>query len=208
MIKEFGMTKRTLIINGSPRPHGNTARLVEEMKKTLQGDVVEISAYRSKIAPCVDCRGCSTTARCVVRDDMDIIYADDFDNVVVASPVYFGTMPGPMLSLLSRFQPQHAAMFFLDIDRNISPKKAGLIMTAGSRKNEASALHHVRCLFNMVNARGYQGYEVISNNTDEVPADQDEAALAAARRLGEYLNEDWPEDADLRDLWDIKRGRA
>lgn len=202
------MAKRTLIINGSPRPRGNTAALVAEMKKTLQGEVVEISAYRNKIAPCVDCRSCSATAKCVVRDDMDIIYADDFDNVVVATPIYFGTMPGPMLSLLSRFQPQHAAMFFLDIDRNISPKKAGLILTAGSRKNESNALHHIRCLFNMVNARGYQGYEVISNNTDEVPADQDEEALAAARRLGEYLNEDWPEDADLRDLWDIKRGRA
>ena len=47
-------------------------------------------------------------------------------------------------------------------------------------------------MFNMFNARGYEGYEVIFNNTDEVPADQDEAAMAAARRLGEYLNEDWP----------------
>lgn len=202
------MAKRTLIVNGSPRPHGNTVALIEEMKKTLEGEVIEISAFRSNIAPCVDCRGCVKTAKCVVRDDMDIIYADDYDNVVIATPVYFGTMPGAMMSLLSRFQPQHAAMFFLDIPRNISPKKAGLILTAGSRKNEDRAMPHVRCMFDMFNARGYEGYEVISNNTDEVPADQDEAAMAAARRLGEYLNEDWPEDADLRDLWDIKRGRA
>lgn len=202
------MAKRTLIVNGSPRPHGNTVALIEEMKKTLEGEVIEISAFRSNIAPCVDCRGCVKTTKCVVRDDMDIIYADDYDNVVIATPVYFGTMPGAMMSLLSRFQPQHAAMFFLDIPRNISPKKAGLILTAGSRKNEDRAMPHVRCMFNMFNARGYEGYEVISNNTDEVPADQDEAAMAAARRLGEYLNEDWPEDADLRDLWDVKRGRA
>lgn len=202
------MAKRTLIVNGSPRPHGNTVALIEEMKKTLEGEVIEISAFRSNIAPCVDCRGCVKTAKCVVRDEMDTIYADDYDNVVIATPVYFGTMPGAMLSLLSRFQPQHAAMFFLDIPRNISPKKAGLILTAGSRKNEDRAMPHVRCMFNMFNARGYEGYEVISNNTDEVPADQDEAAMAAARRLGEYLNEDWPEGADLRDLWDVKRGRA
>lgn len=202
------MGKRTLIVNGSPRSHGNTVALIEEMKKTLEGEVIEISAFRSNIAPCVDCRGCVKTARCVVRDEMDTIYADDYDNVVIATPVYFGTMPGAMMSLLSRFQPQHAAMFFLDIPRNIRPKKAGLILTAGSRKNEDRAMPHVRCMFNMFNARGYEGYEVISNNTDEVPADQDEAAMAAARRLGEYLNEDWPEDADLRDLWDVKRGRA
>lgn len=202
------MGKRTLIVNGSPRSHGNTVALIEEMKKTLEGEVIEISAFRSNIAPCVDCRGCVKTARCVVRDEMDTIYADDYDNVVIATPVYFGTMPGAMMSLLSRFQPQHAAMFFLDIPRNIRPKKAGLILTAGSRKNEDRAMPHVRCMFNMFNARGYEGYEVISNNTDEVPVDQDEAAMAAARRLGEYLNEDWPEDADLRDLWDVKRGRA
>lgn len=202
------MTKRTLIVNGSPRPHGNTVALINEMKKTLEGEVIEISAFRNKIASCVDCRGCAKTAKCVLHDDMDIIYADDYDNVVIATPVWFGTMPGPMLEILSRFQPQHAAMFFLDIPRGISPKKAGLILTAGSKKNELNSLHHVRCMFSMFNARGYEGYEVISNFTDEVPAAEDEAALAAARRLGEYLNEDWPEDADLRDLWDIKRGRA
>ena len=200
--------KRTLIVNGSPRPHGNTVALINEMKKTLEGEVIEISAFRSKIAPCVDCRSCATTAKCVVRDEMDIIYADDYDNVVIATPVYFGTMPGSMMSLLSRFQPQHAAMFFLDIPRGISPKKAGHNVTAGSKKNEANVMHHVRCMFSMFNARGYEGYEVISNHTDELPAAEDKAALEAARRLGEYLNEDWPEDADLRDLWDIKRGRA
>ncbi len=172
------MAKRTLIVNGSPRPHGNTVALIEEMKKTLEGEVIEISAFhgntvalieemkktlegevieisafRSNIAPCVDCRGCVKTAKCVVRDDMDIIYADDYDNVVIATPVYFGTMPGAMMSLLSRFQPQHAAMFFLDIPRNISPKKAGLILTAGSRKNEDRAMPHVRCMFNMFKRR-------------------------------------------------------
>ena len=44
------MAKRTLIINGSPRPHGNTAALISEMKKTLEGEVIEISAFRNKIA--------------------------------------------------------------------------------------------------------------------------------------------------------------
>ena len=44
------MAKRTLIINGSPRPHGNTVTLINEMKKTLEGEVVEISAFRNRIA--------------------------------------------------------------------------------------------------------------------------------------------------------------
>ena len=72
------MPKKTLITNGSPRLHGDTATLINELKKHLTGEVVEISAYRSKIAPCVDCRGCWKTAKCVVKDDMSIIYNDDF----------------------------------------------------------------------------------------------------------------------------------
>ena len=104
---------KTLIINGSPRPSGNTVALIEELKKHLEGEVIELSAFRSRIAPCVDCRGCWETARCVVRDEMDVIYGDDFDNVVIASPVYFSTLPGKMLSLISRMQPWHAATFFI-----------------------------------------------------------------------------------------------
>ena len=78
---------KTLIINGSPRPDGNTVSLIRELKKHLEGEVVEVSAFYSNIAPCVDCRGCWQTAKCVVDDGMQVIYEDDFDNVVVASPV-------------------------------------------------------------------------------------------------------------------------
>ena len=74
---------KTLIINGSPRLHGNTVALIDELKRHLEGEVIELSAFRSNIAPCVDCRGCWKTARCVVRDDMEVIYGDDFDNVVI-----------------------------------------------------------------------------------------------------------------------------
>ena len=127
--------KKTLIVNGSPRVNGDTAALVAELKRHLKGEVVEISAYRSNIAPCVDCRGCAKTAKCVVRDDMDIIYADDYDNVVLASPVYFMTLPGQVLNLMSRFQPQHAAMYFLNQPLNLRPNKGALILTAGGKGN-------------------------------------------------------------------------
>ena len=49
---------KTLILNGSPRPNGNTVALINELKKHLEGEVIELSAFRSNIAPCVDCRGC------------------------------------------------------------------------------------------------------------------------------------------------------
>lgn len=182
------MCATTLIINGSPRPDGNTAALVKEMKGCLTGEVIEISAYRSRIAPCVDCRGCWTTARCVVRDDMDILYGDAFDNVVLATPVYFMALPGQVMNLMSRFQPWHAAMFFLNRPWEQRPKKAGLILTAGGKGNEAGAEHHIRVLFKLLNAKGFEEHTVQSLQTDTIPAGQDQKALSDARLLARWLN--------------------
>ena len=63
---------KTLIINGSPREHGNTTVLLEELRRHLKGDIIELSAFRSDIAPCVDCRACWSTAKCAVEDEMKI----------------------------------------------------------------------------------------------------------------------------------------
>ena len=184
------MPRKTLIINGSPRPQGDTATLIAELKKHLTGEVVEISAYRSKIAPCVDCRGCWGTAKCVVQDDMSIIYNDDFDNVVLASPVYYMTLPGPLLSLMSRFQPQHAAMFFLHISLDLRPKKGGLILTAGGKGNADGAAHHIRVFFRQMGATGYEEHAVKSLQTDTLPAAQDTQALENVKKLAQWLNEE------------------
>ena len=181
---------KTLIINGSPRPNGDTAYLIDQLKAQLKGEVVEISAFRSNIAPCVDCRGCWADAKCVVRDDMDIIYADDFDAVVLASPVYYMTLPGQVLSLMSRFQPQHAALFFLNRDPGIRKKKGGLILTAGGKGNEAGAAHHIRVMFRMLNAHGFEEHSVKSLNTDSLPACEDTKALEDIEALAAWLEEE------------------
>ena len=179
---------KTLIINGSPRRGGNTAALVAELKAHLAGEVVEISAFYSGIAPCVDCRGCWKTAECVVKDGMQTIYDDDFDNVVVASPVYYGTLPGQVLNLMSRLQPWHAAVFFLNKPLDQRPKKSAAILTAGGKGNQARSMHHLRAMFRMLNARGFEDHLACSPNTDTIPADRDEAAKAQVRAIAQWLN--------------------
>ena len=181
---------KTLIINGSPRPDGNTVALLRELKKELQGEVVEVSAFYSNIAPCVDCRGCWKTAKCVVDDGMQVIYEDDFDNVVVASPVYYGTLPGSVLSLMSRLQPWHAATYFINEPLVQRPKKAAAILTAGGKGNQERAFHHLRALFRMLNAGGFEEHLVCSANTDTIPASDDPQALEQAGALANWLNSD------------------
>ena len=179
---------KTLIINGSPRREGNTAALIRELKAWLKGEVVELSAFYSDIAPCLDCRSCWETARCAVRDEMQTVYDDGFDNVVVASPVYYGTLPGSVLSLMSRLQPWHAAVFFLKKPLEQRPKKAAAILTAGGKGNEERAHHHLRALFRMVNASGFEEHIAYSSKTDTIPASEDEQAKAEVRRIARWLN--------------------
>ena len=181
---------KTLIINGSPRPDGNTVALIRELKKHLEGEVVEISAFYSNIAPCVDCRGCWKTAKCVVDDGMQVIYEDDFDNVVVASPVYYGTLPGSVLSLMSRLQPWHAATYFINEPLVQRPKKAAAILTAGGKGNQERAFHHLRALFRMLNAGGFEEHLVCSPNTDTIPASDDANAMERVKSLAQWLASD------------------
>lgn len=181
---------KTLLINGSPRRDGNTAFLIKELKQHLQGEVVELSAFYSDIAPCIDCRGCWETAQCVVHDEMQVIYDDDFDNVVVAAPVYYGTLPGSVLSLMSRLQPWHAAKFFLNKPLEQRPKKAAVILTAGGKGNQHNAQHHIRALFRMLNASGFEDHLVCSPNTDTHPANEDYQALDGVKEIAAWLMEE------------------
>lgn len=179
---------KTLLINGSPRRNGNTAALIRELKQHLEGEIIELSAFYSGIAPCCDCRSCWKTARCVIRDAMDLVYEDDFDNVVIATPVYYGTMPGSVLSLMSRMQPWHAATHFLNRPLNQRPKKAAAILTAGGKGNAKYAAVHMGAFFRMLNARGFEEHTAISPNTDTFPAERDETAKAQVRAVAQWLN--------------------
>ena len=93
--------------------------------------------------------------------------------MVLASPVYYSTLPGQVLSLMSRLQPWHAAKFFLNRPLMLREKKAAVILTAGGKGNQAQAFHHLRALFRMLNARGFEEHWISSPNTDTIPADLD-----------------------------------
>lgn len=177
------MKIRTLIVNGSPRPKGDTAFLINELKKHLHCEITEISAYRSNITPCLDCRQCLKTGFCSIKDEMDTILADDFDNVILATPVYYGTLPGPVLSLMSRFQLFRSPKNSQKMHR----KKGSLILTAGGTGNHHHAHPHINIFFKMVGAYGHEEHTVYSVNTDTIPASKDNNALEDISKLAKWL---------------------
>ena len=81
---------KTLIINGSPRKNGNTVTFLNELKKHLHGEILQVDTYYAKSSPCNDCRYCWTNEKCVIQDEMQDVYKmiDEADNIIIASPIY------------------------------------------------------------------------------------------------------------------------
>lgn len=180
---------KTLIINGSPRKKGDTVALLTEMKKYLIGEVVEMSAYYDNIKPCIDCRYCWENAKCSINDDMNIIYKDDFDNIVIASPIYISGLTGPLISLVSRLQVYYASKRFLNKKIEMKEKNGVLILVGGGDGNPNYAIQIANWMFKKLNANCDEKNRIFSLKTDTLPSSQDVVALERVKKITDILNE-------------------
>lgn len=68
----------------------------------------------------------------------------EFDNVVIASPIHYSQLTGPLLSLASRFQCYYAARKFRGSPVELKRKNGGLILVGGGNEipacRDASAI--------------------------------------------------------------------
>ncbi|MCD7957018.1 MAG: flavodoxin family protein [Lachnospiraceae bacterium] len=98
---------KVLMLNGSPHKNGNTAIALQEMEKVFQEEGVEaevIQAGNQAIRGCIACGVCREKGKCVF-DDLVNEVAPKFeacDGLVVASPVYYASANGTLVSLLDR----------------------------------------------------------------------------------------------------------
>ena len=101
-----------LIINGSYRERGNTRALIDMVKRGLEWDgnrISEIFLAEKDIRHCRGCLSCfdqkeSPIGDCVVTDDVREILERMIaaDALVVACPIYWGTMSAPLTALTHR----------------------------------------------------------------------------------------------------------
>ncbi len=180
---------KTLIINGSPRKNGDTIALLSKLKEDLQGDIIEISVYRNNMNPCIDCRRCWVDGKCAIKDDMQIIYDGDYDNIVIASPIYLSEFPGPFINLANRLQVYYAAKKFAKKEIEISPKKGILILVGGGGGRPDRAIELIKWMFKKLGVTYNEEHIVLSLNTNQIPALEDQEALAKLKIITDsYLN--------------------
>ena len=98
---------KVLILNGSPKAHGNTAIALEEMAKIFAEENIEteiVHLGNQNIRGCIGCGTCYKTGKCVF-DDAVAELAEKFreaDGMVIGSPVYYASANGTLIAALDR----------------------------------------------------------------------------------------------------------
>lgn len=99
---------KILLLNGSPRKDGNTSLALRELATTLAAEGIETETVQigsSAVRGCIACYTCKKTGKCVFADDPVNAVAEKFaraDGLVVASPVYYASANGTLISFLDR----------------------------------------------------------------------------------------------------------
>jgi len=77
-----------------------------EGAQSLGAEISKLFARNLKIAGCLECGGCDETGACVIRDDMDRVYAEllTVDAIIMAAPVFFYGVPAQLKALIDRCQ--------------------------------------------------------------------------------------------------------
>jgi multimeric flavodoxin WrbA len=143
---------------GSPRVHGNTRALVDEVIRGAgsggaECEVVDIG--RLHIAPCRACSSCRHTGECIQKDDMQPLYPKLLasDALVFGTPVYFWGASAQMKAFVDRWY----AIAEGDAAQKLRGKKA-LVVTAFA-DTDADTPEHVVGMFRR--ALDYLGIELV-----------------------------------------------
>ena len=103
------MSKKIVILNGSPRKAGNTSALVKAFTEGAQSAGNTVTEFFLDSMDVHGCKGCfggrsSRECPCVQKDDMAQVYpaVKECDVVVLASPLYYWTISGQLKTALDR----------------------------------------------------------------------------------------------------------
>ena len=118
-----------LILVGSPRAGGRSARIARDLAADITGAQV-MSIADMRIAGCTGCAACAKTSpqiRCAISDDMHLVYdaLASADELTVVCPLYFSGPPSQFKALLDRLQPHFWAL------TRKAPKRAATLVVVG-----------------------------------------------------------------------------
>ena len=167
---------KVLILNGSPRVNGDTTYVINKVKERFpeNTEYEQINAYTDEIKPCMDCRFCVENIGCSIKDKMDLIKKDDYDVLIIASPLYMSFVTPPLFSIFTRLNYIYCNKHFLKVLTEFKKKKGILILVGGGDGGPENAIDISKNIFKKLNADfDIEKDYIKSLQTDTIPVDKD-----------------------------------
>ena len=198
-------TPRLLVaLDGSPLEGSSVHRMLSAVcagAREVGGEAVHVRAHGRVIQPCIACGPDATPGYCVLRDDMDEVYAllERAHAVVVGSPVYFDTVSGPLKLLIDRCNCITPLVTLADGTQDCVPRwprtrRAAFVTACSDRHRHDLAERSVRGFLKWVGARWEETLAWV--HADNALGSVPEAHLARAHALGARLVQSEPHPAD------------
>ena len=143
-----------LILNGSPRKDGCTARALREVAATLRQEGIDaeiIEVGSRDIRGCLACGACKANGKCVIDDLVNELAPklEAADGLLVGTPVYYAGANGTIKALLDRLF--HSTGF----DKRM---KVGAAVVSSRRAGSTSAFDEINKYFTI------SGMPIVSSN--------------------------------------------
>jgi len=97
---------KVTMINGSPNPKGNSARILEHLKGMFEAEGIDVSIVNvpADTLGCKACYKCVKLGKCIIEDGVneaaELLKASD--GILITSPVYYAGISGSDKSFLDR----------------------------------------------------------------------------------------------------------
>ena len=186
-LKDSNTRMKVLLINGSPRPDGNTFCALQEIESQLKKQGIETEIFQIGTRPvrmCINCGGCRRNGGkgCVFDDDPCNEIARklaESDALIVGSPVYYGQPNGGILAVMQRL--------FYSAGHLVQNKPAAAV--AICRRGGATAtLQTLNMMFEMMNMPVVTSqYWNIAYGAGKGEAKLDKEGMQTMRTLGNNM---------------------
>ena len=178
---------KVLLINGSPREHGNTFLALSEVAGVLNEEGIGteiISIGKQAVQGCIACGMCGRNGgRCTFRDDLyyRVMRAvkDGIDGLVIGSPVYYGGPNGSLCALLDR------VFYSLGAELQFKPGASVVVCRRGGASAAFDRLNKYFTILNMPLVSS-QYWNMVYGQTPGQSA-ADEEGMQTMRTLGRNM---------------------
>lgn len=172
---------KVLLINGSPNEKGCTYTGLKEMEKVFSKFGIESEILylgKKAISGCIACGQCRTAGKCIFEDVNKIgERLDEFDGIVIGSPVYYAGPSAQVTSFLDRLFYSYGKKMVGKLGASIVSCRRGGASAAFDRLNKYFSISNMPIVTS-------QYWNQIHGNTPEEVM-KDEEGLQTLRTLAQ-----------------------